>query len=438
MKGLLPDTLLARVFLLIAALLLVAMMAWFEIGRTYRREPLAAEVAKQTVSIVNLTRAAIVNADPQRRRGLLAELNESEGIRVYAASPGEKLEPLPQDRLIDLVGERVTRALGERTRLAFARDGAEGFWVSFFIDDDEYWVALSRERLRPDRTWRWIGWGALALLLALAGAWMIASIIDRPVRALTGAAARVGKGETPEPLPESGPREMRTLAGAFNQMASDLARHERERATVLAGISHDLRTPLARLRLSLEMSGTDSSIADGMAADIEEIDAVIGQFLDFARGTQEQQHVTDLEILIDELEFHYARLGKPLARTRGDVPPLALAPMSVRRAMTNLIDNALRHAGGPVVIETRSEHGSAVIEVRDRGPGIPAGEVERLKQPFTRLHEARSGTGGSGLGLAIVDRVARAHGGRLDLLPREGGGLAARLILRQSSDERAH
>jgi two-component system osmolarity sensor histidine kinase EnvZ len=118
---------------------------------------------------------------------------------------------------------------------------------------------------------------------------------------------------------------------------------------------------------------------------------------------------------------------------RGDVPPLALAPMSVRRAITNMIDNALRHARGPVEIETRSERGSAVIEVRDRGPGIPAGEVERLKLPFTRLHEARSGTGGSGLGLAIVDRVARAHGGRLELLARDGGGLVAQLILRRAA-----
>ena len=227
------------------------------------------------------------------------------------------------------------------------------------------------------------------------------------------------------------------LAGAFNQMASDIARHERERATVLAGISHDLRTPLARLRLSLEMAGVEKPIAEGMAADIEEIDAVIGQFLDFARGTQEEQHVTDLEILVDEIEFRYARIGRPLARRRGEVPPLTLAPMSVRRAVTNLIDNARRHAAGPVEIETRAENGNIVVEVRDRGPGIPAGEVERLKQPFTRLHEARSGTGGSGLGLAIVDRVARAHGGRLDLLPREGGGLTARLVLRRADDARA-
>ena len=429
MRHFLPDTLLARTFLLIAALLLVAVVAWFEIIRSSQREPLANELAEQTISVVNLTRAAIVNADPLRRRGLLVELNEREGIRLYTANASEKLQPLPREPLIDLVAVRVQRALGERTRLAFARDGIESFWVSFFIDEDEFWVALPRERFESDPTWQWFGWGALALLLALIGAGVIASLIDRPVRALTAAAARLGKGETPEPLSESGPLELRTLASAFNQMANDLARLERDRATVLAGISHDVRTPLARLRLSLEMSGTDRTTADGMTADIEEIDAVIGQFLDFARGTQEEKRLADLESLLDEIESRYARIGEVLKRTRGGVAPLALAPMAVRRAITNLIDNARRHAGGTIEVETIAAGGAAVVEVRDRGPGIPAREVERLKQPFTRLDRARTGSGGSGLGLAIVERIARAHGGRVELLPRANGGLVARLVI---------
>lgn len=429
MRHFLPDTLLARTFLLIAALLLVAVVAWFEIIRSSQREPLANELAEQTISVVNLTRAAIVNADPLRRRGLLVELNEREGIRLYTANASEKLQPLPREPLIDLVAVRVKRALGERTRLAFARDGIESFWVSFFIDEDEFWVALPRERFESDPTWQWFGWGALALLLALTGAGLIASLIDRPVRALTEAAARLGRGETPEPLPESGPRELRTLASAFNQMASDLAQLERDRAMVLAGISHDVRTPLARLRLSLEMSGADKSTADGMAADIEEIDAVIGQFLDFARGTQEEKRLTDLENLVDEIESRYARIGEVLQRTRGGVAPLTLAPMAVRRAVTNLIDNARRHAGGTIEVETIAAGAAAVVEVRDRGPGIPASEVDRLKQPFTRLDQARTGSGGSGLGLAIVERIARAHGGRVELVRRESGGLIARLVI---------
>ena len=155
-RRLLPDTLLARTFLLIAALLLVAVVAWFEIIRSSQREPLANELAEQTISVVNLTRAAIVNADPLRRRGLLVELNEREGIRIYTANAGEKLEALPREPLIDLVAARVKRALGERTRLAFARDGVESFWVSFFIDEDEFWVALPRERFETDPTWQWL------------------------------------------------------------------------------------------------------------------------------------------------------------------------------------------------------------------------------------------------------------------------------------------
>jgi len=166
-----------------------------------------------------------------------------------------------------------------------------------------------------------------------------------------------------------------------------------------------------------------------MVADIDEIDAVIGQFLDFARDENEARAVRDLDALAAEVVESYARRGKQVALESGAVPPLGFAQMALRRAIANLIDNALRYAGEPVLVRTRRERGAALIEVLDRGPGIPAAEAERLKRPFTRLDVARSGVGGSGLGLAIVERVARAHGGRLDLLPRDGGGLLARLTL---------
>ena len=425
----LPDSLLGRSFLLIAALLLASVAAWFEIYRAHQREPIAIELAQQTVSIVNLTRSALINSDPARRGELLAELSEIEGIRVFTSRKGERLDPVPTDPLFARVAELVRGALGERTRLAYARDGVEGFWVSFLIDEDAYWVMLPREKIEPDAAFQWLGWGALALALSLAGAWWIATRIARPLDALARAARRVGRGETPEPLAEGGPRELRAVAAAFNRMAQELERSERERANVLAGISHDLRTPLARLRLGLELSGAERAQADAMAADVEEIDAVIGQFLDYARGEPETRETADLEAIVDEVEERYARLGKRLARVRGDVPPLPLARMAVRRALANLIDNALRYAGEPIEIETRAEPGYAVVEVRDRGPGIPDGEAERLKRPFTRLDPARSGASGAGLGLAIVDRVARAHGGSLELGRGAPGGLVARLRL---------
>lgn len=422
-------TLFGRAFLLIALLLVVSTLASFQIYLVYEREPRARELAQQTVTVVNLTRAALVNADPGLRSELLMELNEREGIRIYPSIPGEKLEPLPDEPLFRMVARRVRSALGARTRFAFARDGIEGFWVSFYIDVDEYWVMLPRERFLPAIGLQWLYWGVALLMLALIAAWFIATAISRPLAALTRAARRLGRGETPEPLAATGPRELRTVAEAFNRMTSDLASLERERAMVLAGISHDLRTPLARLRLGLEMLGGERTTAEGMAHDIDEIDAVIGQFLDFARGENESQEVRDLDALVSELADSYARRGRRVAFEPGGVPPLAFAQMALRRAIANLIDNALRHAGEPVEVRTRRSRGATIVEVMDRGPGIPSGETERLKRPFTRLDSSRGGGGGSGLGLAIVERVARAHGGRLELLEREGGGLVARLVM---------
>jgi two-component system osmolarity sensor histidine kinase EnvZ len=425
-------SLFARSFLLIALLVVTSLIVSLAILRAYQREPLAAELSRQTGSIVNLTRAALINADPEKRLGLLRELSDMEDIRVYAASPGEALEPMPSEPLLNRVAQLVHVMLGERTRFAWARDGVEGFWVSFFIDEDEYWIALPRERVLPDETTEWIGWGALTLVLSLLAAWLIASRIAGPLSALARAARLVGSGLTPEPLPEEGPRELRTVASAFNRMTSDLASMERERTIVLAGISHDLRTPLSRLRLALEMSGADESIHGGMSTDIEEMDQVIGQFLDFARGEDEKEEAVDVDALLRDIVDHYALLARNVTLLgTPDAGTWPLRRLSVRRAIINLVDNALRHAGEPVQIAARRAGDHALIEVLDRGPGIPAREAERLKRPFTRLSEARSGTGGAGLGLAIVERIARSHGGSLDLLAREGGGLIARLILRR-------
>jgi len=422
-------TLFARAFLFIALLIVTAVLASFQIYRVYEREPRSRELAQQTVSTVNLTRAALVNADPVLRRQLLIELNETEGLRVFPVTASEHTEPLPDDPLLQRVVEKVRRTLGADTRFADAHDGEAGFWVSFYIDEDEFWVMLPRERFEPVLGLQWIGWLAAVLVLALVGAWFIASNIARPLAAMRNAALRLGRGQRHEPLPETGARELRTVAAAFNRMASDLQSMERERAMVLAGISHDLRTPLSRLRLALEMSGADSAETNAMISDIDEIDAIIGQFLDFARGTDEQKEEHDLGEVLADLAEHYARIGKNVRLLSHPVRSFRFARMAVRRAVANLVDNALRYAGEPVEIEVLARNPSVAIEVRDLGPGIPAHEVERLKRPFTRLDDSRSGAGGAGLGLAIVERTAQAHGGSLELAPRAPRGLIARLIL---------
>jgi two-component system osmolarity sensor histidine kinase EnvZ len=425
-----PRSLLWRTFILLAALVLATTAAWFGIFRAYEVEPRARQISQNLISIVNITRTALITSQPERRHELLSELAEREGIQVYPSEPGERIAP-PADRpVLNLVSELVRQQLGEQTRFASERDGKSGLWLSFHIDDDEYWVRVPRERIERQIALRWLGWGALALALSLLAAYFLVSRVNRPLRALASAASVIGKGKMPEPLPESGPEEIRTLSHAFNQMSRDLARLDADRALILAGVSHDLRTPLSRLRLGLEMSGADAQLRDGMTADIEEMDRIINQFLDFARtdGGEALQHA-DLAAVAAEVAEHYRRHGKFVTTELASVPDLPLQAMSMRRVVLNLVDNALRYGGKEVSVAVRAENGAAMLDVADRGPGIPAAEVERLKQPFTRLEVARSDKGGAGLGLAIVERVVRAHRGSFELLAREGGGLIARIRL---------
>lgn len=426
-----PRTLLWRTFALIALLIVLALGAWLQIFLIAQREPRARQTAQMVASIVNLTHAALLSAAPERRRDLLIELSDREGIRVYPSDPGEQVVALETDRVVPRIfAEEIRNELGHDTRIAVARDGLPGYWVSFRIVDDEYWMMIPRDRVERQQALQWLGWGALALVIALGGAYLVVFRIKRPLRALTHAAAEIGRGRSPAPLAEGGPEEIRTLSNGFNQMSRDLARLESDRALILAGVSHDLRTPLARLRLSIEMSGADASLKQGMDTDIDEMDRIIGQFLDFARTEGgEPVEQLDLAALARECTRHYRERGQDVRDEIAPTPPVNARALAVRRMIVNLIDNALHYGRRDVVVATGTDGPDAVLEVRDRGPGIPGAEIERLKQPFTRLETARGDAGGSGLGLAIVDRVARMHGGSLDLVPREGGGLIARVTL---------
>ena len=430
---LLPRTLLVRTFLLLATLVVLTTAAWLSVFRYLDAEPRARESAQLAASAVNLIRAALFAAAPERRPGLFTELSTREGIRLLPAEAEDRIEPMPDSRFHRLMQRELAFRLGPRTRIAAEVDGVPGFWVSFRLEDDdeeEYWLILPRERATRSVAPHWLAWGLLALALALAVAWLIASRISRPLKALARSAETVGRGHRPAPLPESGAEEMRRLAAAFNAMASDLERHDRDRSEVLAGISHDLRTPLTRLRLEAEMSVADETARQAVVADIEQMEAVITQFMDYARTNDGEAPVaTDIGALLSALAERQGMVGRPVALRLDALPVIAARPRALARAVGNLVDNAHKYGGGEVTLAASLRDGDIRIEVADRGPGIPADEAERLKRPFTRRDAARSNASGTGLGLAIVERIARLHGGRLDLLPNPGGGLLARLSL---------
>jgi two-component system osmolarity sensor histidine kinase EnvZ len=427
-----PQTLLARSVLLIAVLLMLAHLAWLQIFRVSMREPRAHQVSQQIISTVNLTRAALVTAEPSKRYGLLGEIAEREGVQVHVEQPGEKLVPLPKTGFYTYIEADLRAQLGPDTLFTLSRNGVDGMWVSFDIDGDGYWMLIPESRFATDESWRWIGWGALVLLLAVGGAFLIVARINRPLHALTVAAGQMGRGATPAPVDESGPSEIRTLSRAFNQMAADRKRLDDERALLLAGVSHDLRTPLARIRLGIEMLDDkgDAAMRAGIVQDIEDIDTAINQFLDFARAASSESETADADLntLVAGVIARYERAGRHLLLQTHPVPPLRLRTLAMQRLIGNLIDNALRHGGDEVTLITGCTDATVFIEVLDRGPGIPTEQAERMLQPFTRMDAARS-TSGTGLGLAIVDRIARMHHGCVRLLPRDGGGLRARVEL---------
>jgi len=436
---LIPKSLLWRAFLLIATLMLLAVAAWLAIFSEAELERRTRQLAQMVASVTNLTRAALLASRPEHRQDLLEELSDREGLHIYPVETDDQIAPLPPTPFTLRLENQLHEKLGPETQLAFNLNGESGLFIRFRIftgNDGDYWLALPRDRLERHFPWQWLGWGVAVLLLSLVGAWIIVFRITRPLKALEKAARKIGAGETAPLLPERGPQELVAVTTAFNHMSADLQRLEEDRSLLLAGISHDLRTPLTRLRMETELSVSDETARNGMEADIAEMDRTIGQFLDFARPGQDAAPAepTDLVALLDDIA---ARYGERVCRTAnadfsdGTAVMLDVRPQTLRRAIINLIENALRHSGSeaPVELALATAGKEIVIGILDRGPGIAPADVERLKQPFTRGETARTGAGGAGLGLAIVDRIVRAQGGRLELLPREGGGLAARICL---------
>ncbi len=433
---LLPRTLRWQTFLLVALLVASVLAMWEEIFRHFEQVQRARDISRMVSSVVNISRAALINADRKRRSSLLIDLTALEGISIYPAEKTDVLTPLPNTRQFRLITASIREQMGAKTRFAASWEGIEGFWVSFKIDEndkDDYWVKLPRDKIERTHALEWVFWTFATLGISLIVAFLTVSRINTPLLKLAAAARMIEHQENPPLMNETGPEEIAELTRAFNQMNHALAQADKERALILAGVSHDLRTPLARLRLGIELSGAPEQDVEAMVADIEDMNRIIQQFLDFARGqTQEPMQPVDLIQLMQECTQPYTLRALPIMLELPKELSTQGYPLLLRRALKNLIDNALRYAGeeSPLHVSCdKTSEGYPYIEVADRGPGIPLDQIEHMRQPFTRMESARSNVVGTGLGLAIVDRIAKAHHGEFQLLPRPGGGLIARIVL---------
>src|SRR5690606_31309916 len=294
-------------------------------------------------------------------------------------------------------------------------------------------VPLYAYPLRGQRIWSVLGWFLGIGLLSTAAAWIFVNQLNLPLKRLVYAARQIGKGRSVRlPIGDT-PSEMTEVYRAFNQMAEDVEQAGRERELMLAGVSHDLRTPLTRLRLSLELMAGDDELTEDMIRDVEDMDAILDQFLAFVRdGSDEPVENLDLAELIREVVAPYNQHEGSVRLCVEPMPKLALRRVSIKRLLVNLIENARRYGGDGVEVAASVSGDSnapyVVLSVLDRGPGIAPSELEGIFNPFIRGDRARGGKG-AGLGLAIVKRIASQHGGVVELRNREGGGLEARVSL---------
>lgn len=265
---------------------------------------------------------------------------------------------------------------------------------------------------------------ACVTLLAL----VLARLLGGPLRRLADAADRVGREDT-TPVAEEGPREVRRVAAAFNAMQARLLDQVHERIQALAAVSHDLRTPIARLRLRAA-NIRNRDLRDAISHDLDEMEAFMRSLLDFLRGADpEEERLIDLASLIITIVHDAQDMGGDVAYTGPVSLEMATKPLKLQRAITNLVQNALRHAGQAEVHLSRGGERVRLV-VEDRGPGIPPDQLDAVFEPFRRLESSRNReTGGAGLGLAIVKRSISRLGGTVRLENRDGGGLRATVSL---------
>lgn len=420
----------------VAAALIIFQLITLAVASYYVMLPIAKRSADDLASLIVLSAQTWVELPPQTREDFELELAKRHNLWLFRATT-----PLPevsQDFLpyLVLLKSALQARTGEPVEVKTTQWEQTWFWVEIPSGGHLIRIGFPQEHLgiRPPLAVLLIL--AATIALTLITAIILARRITRPLARLSEAATRIGQGNTPESLPETGPEELACLARTFNHMAFQVKELLANRTTLLAGVSHDLRTPLARMRLALEMlpqDGDPKNIAR-LRSDMEEMNRLIGEFLALSRGLEkEAEQEIDLNRLLQELADH-ARNDGAIVMWQAQAPCQRLAgPMALRRILANLIGNAVRYgAGNTITIELECKEEAAVIHVLDRGPGIPPEQLESVFRPFYRLESSRSvTTGGSGLGLAIARQLADANGWKIELLPREGGGTEARLTLAQ-------
>lgn len=315
----------------------------------------------------------------------------------------------------------IRSMMHEWGELDFSIRLGDGSWLNIQIDSSD---------APPPWANKTIGLLVLLLIALIAGGMFLSQRMARPMAQLAKAADRLGLGQAGALLAEDGPREVRRTIRAFNRMQERMQKHLKDRTLMLAAVSHDLRTPITALRLRAEYI-EDEDMRNKTLATLAEMEAILSATLGFARddAADESARPTDIPALLQSLVDDHVDLGSTVTYQGPEKLPFTCRPVALRRALNNLIENALKY-GGTAEVHLTEQNTGIEICIDDNGPGIPEDKLTEVFTPFFRLDQSRSSkTGGIGLGLAVARTIALAHGGELTLINRPGGGLRARLVL---------
>lgn len=428
-----------KTFGMLFILVLTSVGAWLYGLSVLDEEPRALSASQRITSITTLTRYALISADTSYRFDLIMALAQREGLNILPKEPSDRVEPLEDDRLNDLILKNVRSSLGKDTMLARRINGMPGLWVSFKIDEDEYWLRCERSSNPPRLGTNWIFWfGGMLFVCTLFTVLLTNRLID-PLSRLSSYARQLGRGILPEPLPLDGPREIREVNESFNVMVSDLKRLQSDRELLLAGVSHDLRTPITRLRLEVELAPISEETRNAMCSDLDQMESIVKQFMAYVRQGETELSVVDISSTLREVIAANRLSTQPdvtLKVSIDDNLEVRANPTDLARAIQNMIVNAGKYGRSTdgrlnltIVLRHLKKKSLAELIVSDDGKGLPANDLERVLRPFERGDTARGNATGTGLGLSIVTRVAKAGGGSVRLVQNIPNGLSVQMIM---------
>ena len=433
-----------RTFILLALLIFFSSVAWLQMFKTQEYEPRILRNAHQIATVVNLTKTALKNSDEIARLALITVLADEEDVSIQLREPTDRIVDFTDSSMDSRLVDEMIKRLGPGTVVASSVNDEEGLWIGFAIERDSYWLQMDPSRLKPLGGTAWLIWLSITTSLSLLGAAVMAGLINRPLKRLSYAASRVREGHFHGAALDEGAAtsEIREVNIGFNRMAERLAKIEAERALMLAGISHDLRTPLARLRLETELSVSDPQTRELMVADIEQLDDIIDQFLDYARPESTELGPVLLTGVISRCITPWRNNTRlQISVDVSEDLQIQAEPVELGRVLSNLLENAQRYGQSPadgitrVEIVARVHEGWVLLRVRDQGPGVSVETLKNLTQPFFRGDSARTSATGSGLGLAIVERAVQRMGGTFSVFNNSAGGLMALMKFRQADND---